>query len=47
MVGGVRCTCDAWAMQFFEALAGNGPTPARVDSRDHQEAEAELAAEGF
>ena len=49
MVGGQRCCCDAWAMSFFEALAGNeqSKTASHAGSRDHEDAEAELAREGF
>jgi hypothetical protein len=48
MVGGIRCTCDAWAMEFFTAIT-NGTSGQTAKSfsprqrhRDHQDAEAEL-----
>ena len=50
MVGGVRCTCDTWAWEFFEALtrAKSGAQAAgHAPAGDFKHAEAELAAEGF
>lgn len=50
MVGGLRCTCDAWAWDFFEKLNGTDPATAESSPRlakDHEAAEAELAAEGI
>jgi hypothetical protein len=50
MVGGIRCTCDAWAMQFFERLTsgdnGGKPLTGGRQSKDHEAAERELAAAG-
>jgi hypothetical protein len=53
MVGGTRCTCDAWAMEFFQRLTGDAPftpEPRRTPHRrqkQHERAELELAREGF
>jgi hypothetical protein len=50
MIGGLRCTCDEWAFEFFERLAGAQPGPhitRRRQARDHELAETELAAEGI
>ena len=51
MVGGSRCTCDAWAVEFFERLTrGGSRTKAFNDNRrnhDHEAAERELSAAGI
>ena len=51
MCGGLRCTCDAWAWEFFERLSGGAgpgqPMSPRRQARDHELAEAELAREGI
>jgi hypothetical protein len=46
MVGGIRCCCDAWAMNFFHCLTdpqrnSNAPGP-----RDYEQAMRELKAAG-
>jgi hypothetical protein len=49
MVGGLRCTCDDWAWDFFERLNGDEATTGmrRRQAKDHNLAEAELTAEGI
>lgn len=52
LVGGIRCTCDAWAWDFFNGLTrakdGTGcATPRTMRGDDHAIADAELQAEGF
>ena len=45
LIGGIRCTCDEWAMEFFEALTNGERTKAmsqRQTASDHAAAEAEL-----
>lgn len=48
MIGGVRCTCDQWACEFFENLSRNkGGTKAIVPRSDHLRAKAELTVAGL
>lgn len=49
MVGGQRCTTDAWAMDFFErcTAAAAGSKTAKVRDDDYELAEAELADAGI
>jgi hypothetical protein len=48
MVGGQRCTCDSWAMMFFEALTNGNVEPAKKPSpHDHDQALRELEAAGI
>ena len=50
MVGGIRCTCDAWAWEFFETLTRGKESASgscTVLPADHKAAEAELDRGGF
>lgn len=48
MVGGLRCTTDSWAHEFFQRLADPESPPAkRSGPRDHERAVRELELAGI
>ena len=51
MVGGIRCTCDTWTMEFFERLTSgisrSGSVNGNRQGKDYEAAERELAAAGI
>jgi hypothetical protein len=48
MVGGLRCTTDRWAQEFFQRLADpEASAEKKPDPKDHERAVAELTAAGI